>query len=269
MTDVKQIFTQLLPPKLIDFTKFLVRHNGYFGDYATWEEARQASGGYDVPDILEKVKQALLKVKNGESVYERDSVLFDRVEYSWPVLASLLWIAAQNESRLNLLDFGGSLGSSYFQNKFFLQHLNELRWSIVEQPSFVDCGRRYFADQYLMFYDTLDTCLRQQIPDTILLSSVLQYIENPYSLLKEIIGKGFRYIIVDRTPFVRNGIDRITIQKVPAKIYKASYPAWFFDQRKFLDFICHDYQMVTEFTTADRANISSEFKGYLFKKREV
>ena len=33
--------------------------------------------GYDsMMDILEKVLSATLKVKNGESVYERDSVIF-------------------------------------------------------------------------------------------------------------------------------------------------------------------------------------------------
>jgi len=246
----------------------LVRHHGYFGRYATWEEARQASVGYDSPHILEKVKLALLRVKNGESAYERDSVLFDRVEHAWPVLATLLWIAARNENRLNLLDFGGSLGSSYFQNRDFLQHLSEFRWNVVEQPAFVACGRRYFEDGHLKFYDTLDACLKQQSPDAILLSSVLQYLEQPYSLLSEILGKGVRYIIIDRTSFVRSGAERITVQKVPARIYKASYPAWFFEKRKFLAAFAEDYEMIAEVDVAgDRANIPSEFKGFIFSRR--
>src|SRR5262245_44680393 len=101
---------------------------GWHGDFADWAEAKRACSGYDSDVILERVKAALLKVKRGEAVYERDSVLFDSKQYSWPVLASLLWIASQHQNRLTVMDFGGSLGSSYFQNREFLGHLTGLRW---------------------------------------------------------------------------------------------------------------------------------------------
>jgi len=48
------------------------------------EEAMELSTGYDSERILGKVRDSLLKVKRGEAVYERDSVLFDKVQYSWP-----------------------------------------------------------------------------------------------------------------------------------------------------------------------------------------
>ena len=56
------------------------------------------------------------KVKNGETVYERDSVIFDQIEYSWPVLTGLMCAAAQNSGCLKVLDFGCSLGSSNLEN---------------------------------------------------------------------------------------------------------------------------------------------------------
>ena len=71
-------------------------------------------------DILDKVLAATLKVKQGQAVFERDSVLFDEIEYSWPLLAGLMWAAASNGGKLNVLDFGGALGSSYYQNRKFL-----------------------------------------------------------------------------------------------------------------------------------------------------
>jgi hypothetical protein len=52
-------------------------------------------------------------VKTGEAVYERDSVLFDEIQYSFPVIAALLRVASANKGKLNVLDFGGSEKSHY------------------------------------------------------------------------------------------------------------------------------------------------------------
>jgi len=263
----KKIIRDLLPPAV---TRFLERQNsnaGYSGDYSSWEEAKRASTGYDTDIILNKVKDALLKVKNGEAVYERDSVLFDEIQYSWPLLAGLLWIASRDGNCLNLIDFGGSLGSSYFQNRALLGHLDKLSWSVVEQKTFVDCGRELFEDNLLKFYHSLDDCIAERRPDTILLGSVIQYLGKPYDLLQEVIDRGFKYLIFDRTPFLEKGADRLTVQKIPAEIYEASYPAWFFDQEKFLRFFAPKYEMIASFESADRANIPATFKGFIFRRR--
>jgi putative methyltransferase (TIGR04325 family) len=38
------------------------------------------------------------------------------------------------------------LGSSYFQNRKFLQSLPDVRWNVVEQPHYVDAGRKYIEE---------------------------------------------------------------------------------------------------------------------------
>ena len=69
------------------------------------------------------------------------------------------------------------------------------------------------------------------------LSGVLQYLEHPYSLLADIVKRKIQYIIVDRTRFtLKNVDDRLTVQMVHPKIYKPSYPCWFFNEAKFLRF---------------------------------
>ena len=256
-----------VPPIFLRVCREVAWGGSFFrGNYTTWEEAEKASTGYDSDRILDKVRDSLLKVKNGEAVYERDSVLFDKVQYSWPLLAALLWIASRNENRLNLVDFGGSLGSTYYQNRTFLAHLNEVRWNIVEQKKFVECGKRDFEDRHLKFHNDLEECVREQHPDAILLSSVLQYLEKPYDLLEKVLSHGFEYVIFDRTPFLETGGDRITTQKVPPSIYLASYPAWFFDEKKFLAFFMNHYEKIAEFESGDRSNIPSRFKGFLFHR---
>ena len=257
----KRIIKNIFPPFLLNIFKKKDKY-GFFGNYKTWKEARIDSIGYDSSVILEKVKNSLLKIKNGEAVYERDSVIFDKVEYSWPVLAGLLWVASQKENSLNVLDFGGSLGSSYFQNLNFLKHLKDLKWNIVEQNNFVKCGKEFFEDDNLKFYPSIEDCLFANEIDVLLASSSIQYLEDPYSFLHKIIDSNFKYIILDRTPFLKNE-DRITIQKVNPKIYNAIYPAWLLNENKFIKIIEGRYERIADWESYFG---TIKLKGFILKK---
>ena len=252
-------------------SKHLACDLSYTGNYNSWQEAQSASGGYDAALILDRVRDSLLKVKDGKAAYERDSVLFDEVQYSWPLLTGLLWAASRNGNRLNLVDFGGSLGSSYYQNRTFLAHLPELRWSIIEQHNFVQCGKKDFETEQLKFYFTLDDCMAERHPDTLLLCSVLPYLEQPYELLQEAMDRGFDTIIIDRTPVLLTGDDRITVQHVPPSIYQASYPAWFLNKTKFCRFLEPAYELVAEFEALageiSLEDVTAHEKGFIFKRR--
>jgi putative methyltransferase (TIGR04325 family) len=257
-----------IPPIAMRCYRKAARKVFFAGDYATWEEAQRVSTGYDADLILKKVRSSLLKIKKGEAVYERDSVLFDKVQYSWPVLAGILWIASRKENRLNLVDLGGSLGSTYYQNRLFLSHLKEMRWCIVEQRNFVECGKREFENEHLKFYEDLDDCFREQRPDAILFSGVLQYLEKPYAVLDKVLSLGFEFILLDRTPFLEKGGDRITVQRVPPEIFPASYPCRFLSRKKFLDAMGTRYLLVEEFEGFDKADVKdSAFKGFIFRRK--
>jgi len=241
---------------------------GFFGDFDSWSAAERQCEGYDAPQILEKVCASTLKVKHGEAVYERDSVLFDQVPLPWiePLLTWLPRIAAGYDNRLNILDFGGSLGSTYFALKPFLGNLSDLKWGVVEQANFVECGNRLIADDSLRFYTSINQCIRERQPQVVLLSASLEYLERPYDLISAIIEHGPDYIIFDRTPIIAGDRDRLTAQFVPPQIYQASYPAWFFSQEKFLNAFSGSYEIIGDFQGQDIVNIPSEFKGFVFRK---
>ena len=231
----KRVIKQFTPP--IFFLKFRKEilpiqesQYGWFGHYVTWEDAAKLCTGYDTNNIIEKVKESSLKVKNGDAVFERDSVLFYDKQYSWPLLAILLRISSEQNGRLHILDFGGSLGSTYTQNKDFLSVVNNFNWSIVEQPHYVSIGKKLFEDQFLKFYDTVSECLTERNCNVFLISSVLQYLEFPIILLDQILNYNFEYIILDRTSFVTSEIDLLTIQHVSPDIFTASLPCWFFNE---------------------------------------
>jgi putative methyltransferase (TIGR04325 family) len=265
---LKYLFSSCVPPILFRFFDPRTSRKGVYwlGDYASWEEAIRASKGYDDTIILERIKEAALKVKKGEAVYERDGFLFDEIQYSWPVLAGLLWVAAQSKGELNLIDFGGSLGTAYFQNRLFLQALSRVRWSIVEQRNFVDVGKQYFEDQELIFYYDLETCVQEEKPNAILISSVLPYLQNPYEILREVISYNFDFIILDRTPLFSEGKDRLTVQVVPPEIYPSSYPSWFLNRNKFYSFFKEEYDLIARFESLGKTNLNAVFEGCILRR---
>lgn len=254
-------YKQWLPPVLIAHLKPLFRHGVYFsGRYGDWASASKSAGGYDAELILEKVKRATLEVIAGRAASERDSVLFSEVQHSFPVLAGLLRGAAENGGRLSVLDFGGSLGSSYFQCRNFLSVLGSLSWNVVEQPHFVRCGRECVESGQLKFYFTIDEALRENKPNVVLLSSVLQYLHEPYLVLSELMQSKVDYLIIDRTPFNEAHHDAITIQHVPPSIYPASYPCRIFSKQALLEYLSRQYEIVAEFDSAEGIAIAGGMK---------
>ncbi len=232
---------------------------GWFGDYSSWQEARKDTTGYDNNLILDKIKEALLKVKSGEAVFERDSVIFDEIQYSWGVLSALLMEASKNKGNLEVLDFGGSLGSGYFQNRQALSHVDYLHWSILEQDHFVSAGKEAFENEELSFFHNYkEFSASRPAAHVLLLSSVIQYIEEPFLLLKELLSYKISTVVIDITTFIEGERDIITIQKVPPHIYNASYPARFFNKEKFIAFFeDHGYKKLGEWNMPYKLN-----KGY-------
>ncbi|MGN6417406.1 MAG: methyltransferase, TIGR04325 family [Pseudobacter sp.] len=224
----------------------IVSNDMWAGDFASWKEAQQHSTGYDSDSIFKKVEAATLKVKNGEAVYERDSVIFDEMQYSWPMVSALLYVASLNNNHLNVLDFGGSLGTSYFQNRKFTSHLN-LKWNIIEQEGFVKTGIEKIADGRLNFFYSIDECIEKNgPPDFLLLAGLLPYIEKPYELLDKLLSYNIPYLFIDNNYFNYEDRDRITVQTVRPEIYTASYPAWFLNYASVKQLISQRYNIISE-----------------------
>jgi putative methyltransferase (TIGR04325 family) len=240
-----------------------MRRYGWSGDYPTWEAAKAASSGYDSSLIINKVLEATLKVKEGKYPYERDSVLFDHIEYEWPLLAALMWVAAQNKGELNVLDFGGSLGSTYWQNRKFLESLSGLKWNIIEQSQYVEAGKKNLENDVLQFYPDIESCLASNTPNLILISSVLNYLKNPFSMLSSLANLNIGYMILERVPFINHGRNLLTVQRVPPKIYEASYPAWFFDRQKFFNFIEVTHNVLEVYDCNMKLSFPSQLQGLI------
>jgi putative methyltransferase (TIGR04325 family) len=279
MAKIKSIFKAFTPPIILNTFKKLQKKeieknvaSMWSGNYDNWEKAKSSCTGYESNSILEKCKNALLKVKNGEAVYERDSVIFDHIQYAWPLLACLQDIAIASNNQLRVIDFGGSLGSTYFQNVHFLKKNLALEWYIVEQPGFVDVGKKEFENRQLKFEYTVDEVMEKSDINCLLLSSVLQYVDNPPKWIDKFLKIGVPYIIIDRTGFIK-GQQRLTVQNVPESVYPASYPCWFFNEKQFLNYFSTRYDVIAEFKSyIDNDAISDDqklmyWKGFYLKRK--
>ena len=256
------------PPILLKLARQIRNENNAFtGSYDTWADAEKHASGYDADIIFQRVREAALKVKRGEAVFERDSVCFYKEEYRWPALACLLAVAAERGGKLNVLDFGGALGSFYFQHKKFFNQLKSIRWSVVEQAHFVECGNNEFQNEELRFYSQIDECLANEKVDVIFLSSVLQYLESPHSMLDKLLETKAPYLLIDRTPFIVGIQDKLAIQTVPESIFPATLPVYVFSERSIdITMANSNYVRKVSFSSIEKQQDNINFIGILYGK---
>lgn len=261
----------LLPPIILKLIRFDYRY-GWHGNYPNWETAMKKSSGYDHPAILEKIKTAVVLVKEGKAVFERDGVLFPTIPCSLPVLSALRWSAALTHQQLLVTDIGGSLGTGYRQHTHFLKDIPKITWNIIEQPHFVSTGNTLLADKQLAFFTSLEESISASQPGIALFSTSLQYFEKPYAMLRQVADKSFDFILIDRIAFSPSGKDRLTIQVVPPLYYTAKYPCWFLSRENIKQCLSEKFECVAEYSTDESHTLGFNtftYQGLLFKRKSI
>ena len=271
MKKFRTFIKDCIPPIILRYIRRITHKKNFENEYASWDEALAKCAGYNAENILKKVLDATLKVKQGQAIFERDSVLFDQIEYAWPVLSGLMWVAARDDGELNVLDLGGALGSSYFQNRKFLKGLSKVFWNVVEQEHFVHAGQGHIQDDTIRFYSSIENCLAENKPNVALLSSVLPYLPNPYSTLNMLMDARIKTIIIDRTPYVNYGVNpSIKIQTIPPIIYTGSYPCRFLDESELIfELKKYNYSLIETFSSLDKLDETATWKGHIFKLDDI
>ena len=263
----RELVKGLLPPVLLGLAKRLRGRApaiSWTGSYPSWTAAAAECTAYDSAEIFQRVLAATRKVVAGEAVYERDSFLFAEIEYAWPLLASLLQVHAETGS-LRLIDFGGSLGSTYRQNQRFLDRLQHVQWTVVEQGHFVDAGKAEFETGRLQFRHRM---AEVESPDAVLFASSLCYLEDPWHFLQEAMATSARFLLIERTPFSDELADRICVQTVRPPIYVASYPCRVFSRPKFESWMAsQDWNLVESWVPDLQPDPASQYRGYLYRRK--
>ncbi|MEK6958763.1 MAG: methyltransferase, TIGR04325 family [archaeon] len=263
--NLKPVILLIPRPILSAYRRHFSKSTKWVGNYMSWDEALKHSKGYDSGEILSKVISAMHKVKKGEAAFERDSVVFHFPEYDWDLL-SVIFAVAENSKKVVVLDFGGALGNLYYKNKHFLKQIKGLFWGVVEQPEFVKAGKKEFESKSLKFYDSIGDFSAGHKPSVAVFSSVLQYIEDPFAVLRTTMNLAPQFMIISRTPMIK-GKSRICVQKVNPKIYDSSYPCRIFDEDELYNLISKKYLLMSEEVSNDYYGGDFVFKTLIFKRK--
>ena len=237
---IRKIVKQVTPPCLIDMVRwiknklFISPFYGICGNFATWQEALDYcekynhGKGYEAANIIDKVAQAIQEVRKGNAEFERDSFLFYEKDYNFHLLSALFLAinGIDNTRPVHIVDFGGSLGSTYFQNSSLFKSMNRsVSWNVIEQEQFVERGRKEVPE--VNFYYDINDYKQRTIGDDnfdiLLLSSVIEYISSPY-VLEDLLKYSWKYILIDRSSFHPEDKEQICVQTVPPSIYDGQYP---------------------------------------------
>lgn len=269
---MKRLVRQLVPAPLRRWLNDLLGFGIRFsGPYSSWAEASRRSAGYDQDSILTRVRETSLRVRRGEFAYEQDSVGFVQQSPPLHLLSALAESSAGSSRALNVLDFGGALGSLFQRARPFIEPSQIGHWLVCEQDHFVKQGLAEFAHPPLCFSANPSDALRTGPVDLLVLSSVLPYLQDPLHTLSELSALQPRYILIDRTPFSPDDTDHVLVQHTPRSIYRASYPLWLLSLRSLDDVLKDGYTSESNSLCAEgpvvRGALVGEYRAMLWRRK--
>lgn len=222
------------------------------------------SVGYSDKGIISTVAIAAGLVRDKISPYERDGVIFTEIQYSWPLLSSLLFAANICKSH-NIVDFGGALGSTFQQNYKFLSRLPiKLKWKIVELEHFVEIGSQEFANTNLSFYRTINEASNNGV-DIFLFCGSLNYVPNPYQTLKESMASKPQFIILDRVLVTYKKKDIFAVQKL-GKLSPHNYPLTILSNLNLQNIISKEYNLIEKWECNLQPDTKSKLMGFIYQR---
>ena len=163
--------------------------------YESYARASRDSETYEEPAIVEVV------VKKTELLRDRlRSASRRQVSTRQSVQNAFVLTYARGLAPLNVLDYGGACGASFFELDHLLPSLIA-EWRVVETEAMARAAGKVFQEERIWFYSDLDEAV-QDMPsrDLLIASGVLQYLPGPLSSLRHLLALEFSYLYVTRTP---------------------------------------------------------------------
>jgi putative methyltransferase (TIGR04325 family) len=264
----KHLIKILIPRYLITKINILLKRDiKIIGSFKNWKEAVKNSGTYNNDRIFKNSKKSFLKVINNKAKFERDSVIFSQEKLNEPLIKLMEKIRKKNnKKKLVILDYGGSFGSTYFQNKKVLSNKFCYQWDIIEQKKIVNFANRSIKFDNLTFQTSLNNYLKKNRPNIVLFSSVIHYLETPFEIILKLINKKVDYFLILNTPFFQNET-KIKIQINPKNIYEANYPIRIFNENFFKYFFLRKKYKISKLHWDNQVIDGINFKSFFIKKR--
>ena len=122
---------------------------------------------------------ALIGYQNDK--FFRDGTVFEKYEFSSELNILLLNLSIQKnlDKKIVICDFGGGLGTLYFQFRKYCQLFNiniNYEWNILEQDDLAIYGNENIVSKNLNFFRSSKTDLEKIQADLVIFSSVLNFL---------------------------------------------------------------------------------------------
>jgi putative methyltransferase (TIGR04325 family) len=191
--------SDIVPPILTRAYRRSVRRYGLFGNFPDWTSALAASKPYETD--LKAYGQITDRVRLGKAGSGRNLM---------PILAG---IGIAFDSGVNcVLDFGGNLGAVYFDiARVVPDRISE--WRVVDCQEVVSYGNANFANGKLAFFTSMESACQDFIPNMVLCSHTLQYLEKPYDALAMLTAFKPAVVVLHELPLAER--ERFMIQRLP------------------------------------------------------
>ncbi len=230
-----------------------------------WEDALAMcrGRGYAEGAITEAVLDAARRAERIPGAWDRDGAVFLQESFDWPLLTALQTCRAGSPGKLRILDFGGGSGSLWRQHRRALSlNGSDVIWTVVEQDGIVQ-GSKELQGRNLRF-----TARIPEDPiDVVIAACVLNYVADPMGLMERLGQTEADWLILDRIPLVAAGEDQLMLQNVNPRIYKATYPCWFFSEMRFRQLLSATWEECFEWESPLRLTPDVRWVGGLFRRR--
>jgi putative methyltransferase (TIGR04325 family) len=178
-----------------------------------------------IESIIESIQQSHAVASDSKSLTSRDLQIIS----SFTIAISAAEVQATN---VRVIDVGGAGGDYFFM---FAKAMPTVAfdWVVVETPALAAAISKteFGSGKGIRWASSLDEVGGDF--DVALLSSVLQYVDDPYGLLNKVANK-CKVMIINRIPLTTSRVDQATVQHVRTHGRRGAYPAWFFGSEVFL-----------------------------------
>jgi putative methyltransferase (TIGR04325 family) len=146
------------------------------------------------------------------------------------VLFSVLVASLSLERPVRVVDYGGGIGIGFASLRRSIRGQAAVEYLVVDNEQSCERGRQLFADFPKVRF-TSELPRAAGVVDVLVLSSVLQFVENYEALLSELAGLGPRFWMFT---FVPAG-DIPTFATAQLNVPGSILPAWFFNVRELVE----------------------------------
>ena len=188
---MKQLVVDFMPPILMRMLRRVAQNV---------QKTMTDIDGYQNRDIID-----LILFKN---LSLRSATKFSNIDAQSIRTIAAVGMAIENNSKVNVLDFGGGAGHHQFVAKSIFKKV-KFGWTVVETEKMCAAAQSKIVDLGLEFIPNLNNLTKNKFFDLIFSNSAIQYTENPIETLRNLVSLDFNVFYITRIPLA-SGENTIT-----------------------------------------------------------